>query len=72
MCWARNQDRAPLFQPWKTVSSTLPVDSPGLQGKEDQSLDLRPVPPVVRSHNVPPKDRRSTRPEEDRVATDEE
>ena len=63
---------APLFKQWKTVSSTLQADSPGLRGKEDQSPDLWPVPPVVRSRDVPPKDRQSTHLEEDCVATDEE
>ena len=57
MCSARNQDRAPLFQPQKTVSLTLQADSPGLREKEDQSPGLRPVPPVIRSREVPPKDR---------------
>ena len=70
MCWAPNQDQAPLFQPRKTVSSTLLADSPGLRGKEDQPLGMWPVPLVGRSRDVPPKDRRGTHLEEDHVATE--
>ena len=46
MCWAQIQDQALLFQPPKTVSLTSPMDSPGLQGMEDQPPDLWSVPPA--------------------------
>ena len=64
MCWGQIQDQALLSQPPKTKSSTLPVDSPGLQGMEDQPADLWPAPPAEGSRDIPPKDRC---PEEDHV-----
>ena len=58
MHWGQNQDQALPFQPPKTWCSTLPADSPGLQGMEDQPPDLRSAPPAEGSRDEPPKDRR--------------
>ena len=56
MCWGRTQDQALLSQLPKTESLICPVDSPGLQGMEDQSPDPGPAPPAEGLRDAPPKD----------------
>ena len=63
MSWGQTQDQALLSQLPKTGYSIRPVDSPGLQGMEDQSPDLGPAPPVEGLRDAPQRDRC---PEEDR------
>ena len=74
MCWDQTQDQALLLWLPKTESSIRPVDSPGLQGMEDQPPDPRPAAPAEGLRDAPQTDR-NRRPEEDHVprsATDEE
>ena len=72
MCLGWIQDQALLSQLKKTGSSISLVDSPGLQGLEDQSLDLRPAPPADGLQNAPQRDRRSEEDRGPRGATDED
>ena len=72
MCWGWIQDQALLSQLKKTGSSISPVDSPGLQGLEDQSLDPGPAPPADGLQNAPQRDRCSEEDHGPRGATDED
>ena len=72
MCWGRTQDLALPSQLPRTGSLICPVDSPGLQGMEDQSLDPGPAPPAEGLQDTPQRDRRSEEDRGPRSATDED
>ena len=57
MCWGRTRDLAPRSQPQRTGPSIHLVDSPELQGMEDQSPDPRPAPLADGLRDAPQRDR---------------